>query len=272
MVFLWWYLFKIYKKKSLKSIAIFLYYMYNSANLIEDEKVKKSKYIVIFLLLSVVNLFAAANRYEVKSGMVEYEIIGEGDVAGSSATLSGTSKLYFKDFGNVELTDEKIQQTVMKETEEERTVTKIMGDKIYTVDFTDEITYTQKMVLDDEDPTLNVKNKEAFISMGAKSLGVEKILGYDCDVWQLGEDKIWVYNSVPLKLITKSLGLVQIQEAKLAVFNITIKEDKFKLPPFPVKAMEEIIGDVDSDEMPVVSQPQDNKTIENLIKQSEKTK
>lgn len=74
-------------------------------------------------------------------------------------------------------------------TEEERTITKIMGDKIYNVDFTDEITYTQKMVLDDEDPTLGVKNKEAFISMGAKNLGVEKILGYDCDVWQLGEVK-----------------------------------------------------------------------------------
>lgn len=42
---------------------------------------------------------------------------------------------------------------------------------------------------------------------------------------------------------------MQIQEAKLAVFNITIKEDKFKLPPFPVKTMEEIIGDVDSDEV-----------------------
>ena len=233
---------------------------------------RKSKYIFIFLLLSVVNLFAAANRYEVKSGMVEYEIIGEGDIAGGSATLTGTSKLYFKDFGNVELTDEKIQQTIMKETEEERTVTKIMGDKIYNVDFIDEITYTQKMVLDEEDPTLNVKNKEAFISMGAKNLGIEKILGYDCDVWQLGEDKIWVYNSVPLKLITKSLGLVQIQEAKLAVFNITIKEDKFKLPPFPVKAMEEIISDGDSYEMVPPSVAEDNKTIENLIKQSEKTK
>ena len=233
---------------------------------------RKSKYIVIFLLLSVVNLFAAANRYEVKSGMVEYEIIGEGDMAGGTATLTGTSKLYFKDFGSVELTDEKVQQTVMNDTEEERTVTKIMGDKIYTVDFTDEITYTQKMVLDEEDPTLNIKNKEAFISMGAKYLGVEKILGYDCDVWLLGEDKIWVYNSVPLKLITKSLGLVQIQEAKLAVFNITIKEDKFKLPPFPVKAMEEIIGGADADEMMPAIVEEENKTIENLIKQSDKTK
>jgi hypothetical protein len=234
--------------------------------------VKKSKYIFIFLLVGVVNLFAVANRYEVKSGMVEYEIVGEGEVAGSPSTLSGTSKLYFKDFGNVELTDEKIQQTIMKDTDEERTVTKIMGDKIYTVDFADEVVYTQKMILDEEDPTVNIKNKEAFVSMGAKNLGVEKILGYNCDVWLLGEDKIWVYNSVPLKLVTKSLGLVQIQEAKLAVFNINIKEEKFKLPPFPVKAMEEIIGDGDNEEMSPPAKAEDSKTISNLIKQSEKPK
>ncbi|MDY0051368.1 MAG: hypothetical protein RBR65_02400 [Aliarcobacter sp.] len=234
---------------------------------------RKSKYIVIFLLLGIVNLFAAANRYEIKSGMVEYEIVGEGDISGTSVAISGTSKLYFKDFGNVELTDEKIQQTMMKETEEERTVSKIIADKVYTVDFTDEVIYTQKIVLDDEDLTFNVKNAEAFISMGAKKLGVEKILAYDCDVWQLGEDKIWVYNSVPLKLVTKSLGLIQIQEAKLAVFNITIKEEKFKLPPFPVRAMDEIIGDVDSEEISSVGVPEpekNNKTIENLFKQSER--
>ena len=214
---------------------------------------KKSKYIFIFLLVGVVNLFAAANRYDVKSGMVEYEIVGEGDVGGNSAALSGTSKLYFKDFGNVELTDEKIQQTVLGDKEEERMISKIMGDKIYTVDFTDEVVYTQKMVIDDENANLNVRNKEAFISMGAKNLGTEEILGYKCDVWQLGEDKIWVYNSVPLKIISKSLGLVQTQVAKLAVFDITIKEDKFKLPPFPIKAMDELIGEPDPDEMPPVN-------------------
>ena len=71
----------------------------------------------------------------------------------------------------------------------------------------------------------------------------------------------------------KSRFLRIIDESPDFMFkHLVEKEDKFKLPPFPVKAMEEIIGDVDSDEMPVVSQPQDNKTIENLIKQSEKTK
>ena len=70
-----------------------------------------------------------------------------------------------------------------------------MGDKIYNVDFTDEVNIYSKMVIDDEEPTLKCKKKH-FISMGAKNLGVEKVLGYDCDVWQLGEDRIWVYNSV----------------------------------------------------------------------------
>jgi hypothetical protein len=215
--------------------------------------VKKLKYVGIFLMLGVVSLFAQANRYDVKSGMVEYEIMGSGEVMGSATTVSGTGKLYFKDFGNVELTDEKIQQTVLGDKEEERMISKIMGDKIYTVDFTDEVVYTQKMVIDDENANLNVRNKEAFISMGAKNLGSEEILGYKCDVWQLGEDKIWVYNSVPLKIISKSLGLVQTQVAKLAVFDITIKEDKFKLPPFPIKAMDELIGEPDPDEMPPVN-------------------
>ena len=204
-------------------------------------------------MLGVVSLFAQANRYDVKSGMVEYEIMGSGEVMGSATTVSGTGKLYFKDFGNVELTDEKIQQTVLGDKEEERMISKIMGDKIYTVDFTDEVVYTQKMVIDDENANLNVRNKEAFISMGAKNLGTEEILGYKCDVWQLGEDKIWVYNSVPLKIISKSLGLVQTQVAKLAVFDITIKEDKFKLPPFPIKAMDELIGEPDPDEVPPVN-------------------
>lgn len=231
---------------------------------------KKSKYIVIFLLFGLVNLFAEANKYGVKSGMVEYEISGKGDVMGSATSVSGTSKLYFKDFGTVELTDEKIEQTVMGDQEEERTVSKIVADKVYTVDFTENVIYIQKMFEDEENATLNTKSTEAFVSMGAKNLGTEEILGYKCDVWQLGEDKIWVYNAVPLKLISKSLGLEQVQEAKLAVFNINIKDEKFKLPNFPIKAMDAVIGEPDPDEMPPISEEQE-KMMENMMNQPGKT-
>lgn len=221
---------------------------------------EKSKYIVIFLLLSFINLFAQANRYEMKSGIVEYEIVGKGESA-----VTGTSKLYFKDFGNVELSDERIIQTIMGDKEEERVVSKIVGDKVFTVDFTDEVIYTQKIVADEENSTMNIKNREAFISMGAKNLGTEEILGYKCDIWKLGEDKIWVHNSVPLKLISKSLGVEQVQVAKFVVFNIDIKDEKFKLPPFPVKAMEELISVPDSD-----SSPEQERMVNEMMKQTEK--
>ena len=208
----------------------------------------KSKYILVFLLVTFSGLFAQTNRYDIKSGIVEYEIVGNAPGMTKGDTLSGTSKLYFKDFGNLELSDERIVQTVMGEKEEERTITKIVKDKLLTVDFNDEVIYSQKLVLDDENPMVNMKNYDAFVQMGAKNLGTEEILGYKCDIWQLGEDKIWVYKSVPLKQVSRSLGMVQIQQAKLAVFNIDIKDDKFKLPSFPVKPIEEIIGSEDSEE------------------------
>ena len=202
----------------------------------------KSKYIFGFLLLGVTSLFAQTNRYDVKSAIVEYQIAGSGEVMGEKATLSGTSKLYFKNFGDLELSEEKIVQSSNADEEEEHNITKIVGTKMYNVDFNEKVIYQQEMVQDEENPLLNLKNGDTLTSMGAKKIGSEAILGYKCDIWQLGEDKIWIYNSVPLKFVSKSLGLVQIQEAKLAVFNVDIKDDKFKLPPFPVKAVDDVLN------------------------------
>ena len=202
----------------------------------------KSKYIFGFLLLGMASLFAQTNRYDVKSAIVEYEIAGSGEVMGNKASLSGTSKLYFKNFGELELSEEKIVQSANGDEEEEHNITKIVGTKMYNVDFNEKVIYQQEMVQDEENPLLNLKNSDTLISMGAKKIGSESVLGYKCDIWQLGEDKIWIYNTVPLKFISKSLGLVQIQEAKLAVFNVDIKDDKFKLPSFPVKAVDDVLN------------------------------
>jgi hypothetical protein len=204
--------------------------------------VRKTKYIFGFLLFGV-SLLADANRYDLKSAIVEYEIVGTGDVLGSKATVSGSSKLYFKDFGKIELSEEKIVQNVDGDKEEEHNITKIAGNKIFNVDFNEQVIYQQELILEDkENPFLNLKNSDTLISMGAKKIGSDTVLGYKCDVWQLGEDRIWIHNTVPLKFINKSLGLVQIQEAKLAVFNIDIKDDKFKLPSFPVRAIDDVVN------------------------------
>ena len=203
----------------------------------------KSKYIFGFLLFGMVSLLAETNRYDMKSAIVEYEIVGAGDVMGSKATVTGSSKLYFKDFGKMELNEEKIVQAVDGDKEEEHNITKIAGNKIFNVDFNEQVIYQQELLSEDkENPFLNLKNADTLTSMGAKKIGSESVLGYKCDIWQLGEDRIWIYNTVPLKFINKSLGVVQIQEAKLAVFNVDIKDDKFKLPAYPVRAVDDVLN------------------------------
>ncbi|QKF59553.1 hypothetical protein ACNSOO_06840 [Aliarcobacter lanthieri] len=205
---------------------------------------KKALCIIIFLFIGLNNLFAQTNRYDMKSGIVEYDILG---TTGNS-TITGSSVLYFKDFGKLELVDERlIYKMANFDDEEERNINKISKDKLYTVDFNDEIIYSQDLQIDKENPAENIKNKDSFTQMGAKFLGNENILGYKCDIWQLGEYKIWVYNSVPLKQITKTGDNEQLYIAKNANFNIDIKDNKFKLPNFPVKAIDIIISEGEED-------------------------
>ena len=223
------------------------------------------KKILITLTFLTSFLFAEAQRYDVKSAIVEYEIKGTGVVMGAKAFIKGTSSLYFKDYGNTEYNEENIVQVIMGEKEEEHTISKIVANKVYTVDFEDEVIYEQKILLDDNNnPILNMKDKD-LLSMGAKKVGSEVILGYKCDVWELGEDKISVYKSIPLKIVSVSMGITQIQEAKIANFDIKIDENKFKLPPYPIKTVDEILKDGDS-EVPELS-PEQEKMMQDMIKQ-----
>jgi hypothetical protein len=93
----------------------------------------------VILLFSVCNLFAQNNRYDIKSGIVEYDILGTTN--SKDHTFSGSSILYFKDFGNLELFDEIITQKRGSIVEEERNTYKISKGKIYTADFNDEIIF-----------------------------------------------------------------------------------------------------------------------------------
>jgi len=204
--------------------------------------VKKVLYLTIFLFIGLNSLFAQTNRYDIKSGIVEYDIIGTNST--DSSTIIGTSVLYFKDFGKLELTDERLTyKRANFEDEEERNINKIAKDKLYIVDFNDEMIYSQDLQINKDNPISDIKNRESFTQMGAKFLGNENILGYKCDIWQLGEYKIWVYNSVPLKQIIKSSGSEQMYIAKNANFDIDIKNSKFKLPDFPIKAIDIIISE-----------------------------
>ena len=52
-----------------------------------------------------------------------------------------------------------------------------------------------------------------------------------------------IYKGVPLKTETNTMGLKQIQIAKSAKFDISISDDKFKLPNYPVKTRADMMGE-----------------------------
>ncbi|WP_198305626.1 hypothetical protein [Arcobacter vandammei] len=197
---------------------------------------KKFFFISIFCATSI---FASQNRaYDVKSAIIEYAIVAESQ--NNKEYIKGSSKMYFKDFGDLEITDTTMIQKVFDEEEKERNIVKISKDTMFNVDFDEEIIYSSKVASDENGSSRFVLNKENLEKMGASWVGNETILGYKCDIWQLGDDRIWTYNAVPLRQISKSSSGMQMQEAKIANFNIDIKDDKFKLPNFPIKQIDEM--------------------------------
>lgn len=203
------------------------------------------KKVILSFFVSASFLFAQEKAYDVRSAIVEYHIVAE--VGASKDYSKGKSKLYFKDFGSLELNDSTMLQRYFNELEEERVITKIEKSKMYTVDFDNEEILSSNLAFDEEGSSRFVLNKENLTNMGAKFVGIEKVLGYDCEVWQLGDDRIWSYKGVALKQISKSLSGMKIIEAKLANFNIDINNDKFKLPNFPIIQMDEMISNIEEE-------------------------
>ena len=209
------------------------------------------------LFLSLIIAFASCNatdqnklkRYNVKSGVVEYTTTISGKVMGSTVSGSGTDKLYFKDWGAVELKEtESSQITTMKffgkgktETENTHTINKLDNGKSYAVDF------NKKQIYASQDMTMEMAkafqpNGDAgemgegmLESMGGKKIGTENFLGYSCGVWELLGGKQWIYKGVMLKMEMTTLGIKTVTEATSAKFDVSVADAHFKLPDFPVQ-------------------------------------
>jgi len=79
------------------------------------------------------------------------------------------------------------------------------------------------------------KNSEEMMQkMGGKKIGIDKVLGYTCDVWDLMGSKQCIYKGLPLRIETKIMGVTNVEVATKAEFNIEISKNDLKLPDFPV--------------------------------------
>jgi len=199
--------------------------------------------LLLLLSLGVVSLFADMKRYEIKSAQIQYEILGTGNVMGVPTKINGTSSLLFKDYGNLEITHEKFSQDIMGQKETTEDIIKLEGNTVYSVDLEDKIIYKQKIPLDSDDPALSLKGKKSLVSLGGKLIGMGKVLEYDCEIWELSGIKMCMYKSVPLKTETTIMGIKQTQIAKKIKFNLSISDDKFKLPNYPIKTRVDMMSE-----------------------------
>ncbi len=186
-------------------------------------------------------------RYRVPSGMVEYKIKMYGNMGVGKVKGEGTSKLYFKDYGAVELQEEQSEQITeinmfgQKQVQKDKAhkMSKLDNGVSYSVDF------KAKKIYKMQDPAMGFfksfkkgdmsgSMEDIMKSMGAKKIGTEKVLGYPCDVWEMKGVKMWMYKGVPLKTSTQMMGITYENQAVKAEFGGKVPDKYFRLPDYPV--------------------------------------
>ena len=186
-------------------------------------------------------------RYYVESGIITYSTTVSGKVLETVTTGSGTGLLYFKNWGALELANEKRTETsvttipftgqVIRDSKSIHNTVKIDNEMIYSVDYDAKKIFTQKepliefMRLNDYDAL--EAGKKMLESLGGIQLDNEEFNGYDCEVWSALGSKQWIYKGITLKIITTLAGITITKEATDIKFDVSVSDDYFKLPNFP---------------------------------------
>ncbi|PKQ65805.1 hypothetical protein BZG02_02020 [Labilibaculum filiforme] len=188
-------------------------------------------------------------RYGVETGIIQFA----SSISGPYVNGSGTSDLYFKNFGALEIRFEDKSETLTiinaqgleeSTTTNARSAYKIDNEKIYVVDYSKSIIYTK------EDPLIDymrqnnldamVAGREAMVNAGSVQLDNEEVLGYDCEVWELLGIKQWIYKGLTLKSVSSLAGITIIEEATSIKFEVSVANSYFELPNFPHKDINDL--------------------------------
>lgn len=182
--------------------------------------------------------------YDVKSGKVEYEIRGSGEIMGSKMQTVGKKRVIFNAYGAQNLTEEnKIEkQTIMgqKKTTKTHTMTFMKESMIYHVNFKSKrITRMENVAaamggLMGGGKNMKQTGEEMMKKMGGKKTGTDKVLGYTCDMWNVMGTSQCMYKGIPLRVESNVMGLKNTEVATKAEFDLSLSKDDFNLPDFPI--------------------------------------
>ena len=188
-------------------------------------------------------------KFEVKSGKIDYEIKGSGNIMGMVQIKTvGKKRVIFDDYGVKDLTEESkvTKETTMGESKvkKEHTLKYMNGGIIYSVDF------KQKKILRMKNPAMGMmammgggKNMQEtgesmMKKMGGKKVGTDTVLGYSCDKWEVMGSKQCMYKGIPLKIEIDVMGMKSVETATKVEFDVSLNNDDFKLPDFPIYDMD----------------------------------
>lgn len=195
--------------------------------------IKKIKIVFLFLWLGTATLLSAQmiqKKYDVPSGMILYSISGGGQLTQEvNLTINGKGKLYFKDWGAVELIEENIEEITsgaLKNIEVINKCEKHKKEQELNVDF------KTKKILERPIPKGNVVEN---ITEGLVKKGKETIAGITCDVWEGNGVRKCIYKGIPLLNEMNVLGMQYQKKAVSVIFDINISEENCQIPNFPVQ-------------------------------------
>ena len=201
-------------------------------------------FVMILAMVFTSSVEAGAKRYEIKSGIVIYNIEGGGSMLGFSTKTTGTEKLYFTDWGNLELREVNEKNVAAGQTTVVHNITKIDHGTVYSVDNEEKIILKQDIAMfkemDKQGKNMSTIGKDMMKQMGGKKTGTGKVLGYPCEIWEVLGTKTWIYKGVPLKTEANIMGFKHLQIATSAKFDVSIPKSKFALPNYPVKTLEQL--------------------------------
>jgi hypothetical protein len=173
---------------------------------------------VLFMGIFLLHTLVVAQSYEVKSGVIEMTISG---------VQKGTSVLYFDDYGKKVFTENRITYSFQKGKKEVHTGILVTGDSTYNI-FYDSQSY---LVFSDNDTDLDEDEEDEEIDYkNATPIGKETILGKPCKIYQDDETKVWIWNGIPLKMITGSGSMETRSVAKAVSVGKKIPASRFKVP------------------------------------------
>jgi len=201
---------------------------------------------LIAVILAAAALPARAEerpRYPFKSAVVVYKISG--------TIQEGTQTLFIDDHGRTTRTERDTTLTLLGRTQKESIVEIDDGEWIYRIDQikkTAEKTPSYARLAREMVRSMSPAQKTAFEEIGREltrghaisgevaGKGKEKVLGRDCDLYEAMGITTWLWNNLPLKKKSPSLGDM-VQEAVELKVDVPIPPEKF-LPPRGMRILE----------------------------------